>query len=404
MCITSRARGVVDASWTRRGRVECGANARGWMPRQRPVARPRAPRTVRARRRDAEDERDDVERSFDGDVRGRDGALPIAVFEETDHEATLRRAVKKAIVEAEYECILDVLQHELVTFQDYVRAKGKKVVILFEGRDAAGKGGCIARITEVLSARCCRVVALGAPTEQEKTQWYFQKYVCHLPSAGHIVIFDRSWYNRSGVERVMGFATPEQVEQFEREVNVFEKMLVDSGITLIKLWFDVGPDEQERRFRGRLQDADKRWKLSPMDMFARSKFYEYTKARDLMFQNTSETVPWSIVPADDKRVARLNAIQHILSSVDYSEVAQEKLELPKLQEKPKHFVDADLTKFDPRKARIVPQVYTTESLSVRDIDGKTWESIAKDAAKRVKKSVSLDSMDDGDSSENTNAR
>ena len=359
---------------------------------------------TRGRARRAADDGGDAMRSFDGDVRGRDGALPIAVFEETDHEATLRRAVKKAIVEAEYECILEALQHELVTFQDYVRAEGKKVVILFEGRDAAGKGGCIARVTEVLSARCCRVVALGAPTEEEKTQWYFQKYVCHLPSAGHIVIFDRSWYNRSGVERVMGFATPEQVAQFEREVNVFEKMLVDSGITLIKLWFDVGPEEQERRFRDRLQDKDKRWKLSPMDMFARSKFYEYTKARDLMFQNTSETVPWSIVPADDKRVARLNAIQHILSCVDYSEVASPKLELPKLQEKPKNFVDANLTKLDPRKARIVPQVYTTESLSVRDIDGKTWESIAKDAAKRVKKSVSMDSEDDGDSSESTVAR
>ncbi|OUS47612.1 polyphosphate kinase 2-domain-containing protein [Ostreococcus tauri] len=329
-----------------------------------------------------------------GTIRGRSADEQIVFFEEMDHAKCVRKAVRKAIVNAEYEAILERLQFELVTWQDYVKARGEKVVILFEGRDAAGKGGCISRITDVLSARQCKVVALSAPTEEEKTQWYFQKYVAHLPSAGQIVLFDRSWYNRSGVERVMGFATAEQVEQFEKEVNTFEKMLVDSGITLIKLWFDVSDEEQERRFKDRLERSEKRWKLSPMDLFARSKFYEYSKARDLMFENTSETVPWSIIPADDKRVARLNAIQHILGSVDYHIVASEELKLPKIQEKPNDYHDRDLRELDPKKARVVPQVYTVESLSVRDIDGKTWEEIAKDADKRVKKTLSVD--DDAD--------
>lgn len=310
-----------------------------------------------------------------------------------DHAGKIRKAVRKAILNVEYEEQLSRLQSELVVWQDYVVAKGKKVVIIFEGRDAAGKGGCISRITDVLSARVCKVVALGAPTEAEKTQWYFQKYVQHLPSAGHIVLFDRSWYNRSGVERVMGFATPEQVEQFEREVNVFEKMLVDADMHIIKLWFDVSDKQQEERFRGRLEREEKRWKLSPMDLFARSKWYDYSHARDMMFQNTSKTVPWSIVPADDKRVARLNAIQHILSSMDYEEVEKEDLQLPARQDKPHDYKEVDLHRIDPRMAHVVPQVYTTRGLESRDEDDRAWRDIADVVTKKSKKHLKL-SFDD----------
>ena len=310
-----------------------------------------------------------------------------------DHAAKIRKAVRKAILNVEYEEQLSRLQSELVVWQDYVVAKGKKVVIIFEGRDAAGKGGCISRITDVLSARVCKVVALGAPTEAEKTQWYFQKYVQHLPSAGHIVLFDRSWYNRSGVERVMGFATPEQVEQFEREVNVFEKMLVDADTHIVKLWFDVSDEQQEERFRGRLEREEKRWKLSPMDLFARSKWYDYSHARDMMFQNTSRTVPWAIVPADDKRVARLNAIQHILCSMDYEEVEKEDLKLPARQDKPHDYKEVDLHRIDPRMARVVPQVYTTRGLESRDEDDRAWRDIADVVTKKSKKHLKL-SFDD----------
>ena len=315
------------------------------------------------------------------------------VVDAGDHAAKIRKAVRKAILNVEYEEQLSRLQSELVVWQDYVVANGKKVVILFEGRDAAGKGGCISRITDVLSARVCKVVALGAPTEAEKSQWYFQKYVQHLPSAGHIVLFDRSWYNRSGVERVMGFATPEQVEQFEREVNVFEQMLVDADTHVVKLWFDVSDEQQEMRFRGRLEREEKRWKLSPMDLFARSKWYDYSHARDLMFQNTSKTVPWSIVPADDKRVARLNAIQHILSTMDYEEVKKEDLKLPARQDKPHDYQEVDLHKIDPSMARVVPQVYTTRGLESRDEDDRSWQDIADVVTKKSKKHLKLSSDD-----------
>ena len=315
------------------------------------------------------------------------------VVDAGDHAAKIRKAVRKAILNVEYEEQLSRLQSELVVWQDYVVANGKKVVILFEGRDAAGKGGCISRITDVLSARVCKVVALGAPTEAEKSQWYFQKYVQHLPSAGHIVLFDRSWYNRSGVERVMGFATPEQVEQFEREVNVFEQMLVDADTHVVKLWFDVSDEQQEMRFRGRLEREEKRWKLSPMDLFARSKWYDYSHARDLMFQNTSKTVPWSIVPADDKRVARLNAIQHILSTMDYEEVKKEDLKLPARQDKPHDYQEVDLHKIDPSMARVVPQVYTTQGLESRDEDDRSWQDIADVVTKKSKKHLKLSSDD-----------
>eukprot|EP00038_Savillea_parva_P030377 m.77400 g.77400 ORF g.77400 m.77400 type:complete len:409 (+) comp9134_c1_seq1:747-1973(+) len=320
-----------------------------------------------------------------------DPMKPIASIEALDrYEKKVLSGIRKAILNAEYNLLMTALQSELVVWQDYVHNTGKKVVVIFEGRDAAGKGGCISRITDVLSARVCKVVALQAPTEEEKSQWYFQRYVRHLPSAGNIVLFDRSWYNRSGVERVMGFATKEQVDQFEREVNVFEQMLVDSGIQLIKLWFDVSDEEQERRFRERLIRHEKRWKLSPMDLLARSKWYDYTKARDLMFENTSDTVPWSIIPADDKRVARLNAIHHILSMHDYEQIEVENLELPPRQEKPEGFEELDLTTLDPQcRAQVVPQVYTSEEVSVRDIDGRSWDDIAKDVIKTAKMQLVL---------------
>ena len=308
-------------------------------------------------------------------------------------EKRLAKIIAKAVTNAEYELALERLQNELVCLMDYAKLRGKKIIVIFEGRDAAGKGGCISRITEVLSPRVCRVCALSAPTEAEKSQWYFQRYARHLPSAGEIVLFDRSWYNRSGVERVMGFATSEEVERFEREVNVFERMLLDADYEIIKLWFDVSDAEQERRFRGRLENSEKRWKLSPMDLFARSKWYDYALARDLMFENTSEAVPWSIVPADDKRVARLNAIQHILAAIDYDEVAKEPLELPPRQERPKGYEEKDLTTWDPRRARVVPQVYTSEGLATREIDGKSWKELADAVAKSAKKKFAIE---DGD--------
>lgn len=308
-------------------------------------------------------------------------------------EKRLSKIIAKAVTNAEYELALERLQNELVCLMDYAKLRGKKIIVIFEGRDAAGKGGCISRITEVLSPRVCRVCALSAPTEAEKSQWYFQRYARHLPSAGEIVLFDRSWYNRSGVERVMGFATSEEVERFEREVNVFERMLLDADYEIIKLWFDVSDAEQERRFRGRLENSEKRWKLSPMDLFARSKWYDYALARDLMFENTSEAVPWSIVPADDKRVARLNAIQHILAAIDYDEVAKEPLELPPRQERPKGYEEKDLTTWDPRRARVVPQVYTSEGLATREIDGKSWKELADAVAKSAKKKFAIE---DGD--------
>jgi polyphosphate kinase 2 len=352
----------------------------------------------KGRRRKDDDDDDDGHSIRSSSDAGFDPTRPIASFEAMEnHEKKLLRGIKKSILDAEYELMLDALQTELVVWQDYVKANGMKVVVIFEGRDAAGKGGCISRITEVLSARICKVVALAAPTEQERTQWYFQRYVQHLPSAGQIVIFDRSWYNRSGVERVMGFATEEQVKQFEQDVNIFERMLVDSGVKILKLWFDVSDAEQESRFMGRIQHSEKRWKLSPMDLYARSKWYDYAKARDLMFENTSDTVPWSVVPADDKRVARLNAIQHILACIDYKEVEKEPLSLPPRQEKPSDYTELDLARLDSQKVFVVPQVYTSEDLAVRNMDGRKWEDIARDVAKKAKKelSVSMDeSMDD----------
>jgi polyphosphate kinase 2 len=228
-----------------------------------------------------------------------------------------------------YEEELVKLQVELVKLQEWIRVRGLKVVILFEGRDAAGKGGAIKRITLSLNPRVARVVALPAPTEREKTQWYFQRYVPHLPAAGEMVLFDRSWYNRAGVDRVMGFATEADVEEFFRSCPEFERMLVRSGIVLIKYWFSVSDEEQERRFRDRIEDPTKRWKLSPMDLQSRARWVEYSMAKDEMFRATDiKQAPWYVVNADDKRRARLNVISHLLSLIDYQDLTPEPIELP----------------------------------------------------------------------------
>jgi polyphosphate kinase 2 len=221
------------------------------------------------------------------------------------------------------------LQRELVIMQEYVRAKGMKIVVIFEGRDAAGKGGVIQRITQRTNPRVCRVVALPAPTEREKTQWYFQRYVQHLPAAGEIVLFDRSWYNRAGVERVMGFCTERDYEEFMRSCPEFERMLVRSGIQLIKYWFSVSDEEQERRFQARVRDPMRRWKLSPMDLESRARWVQYSRAKDEMFRYTDiKAAPWYVVEADDKRRARLNCIAHLLSLVQYEDLTPPPLELP----------------------------------------------------------------------------
>ena len=221
------------------------------------------------------------------------------------------------------------LQSELVKLQEWVKAKGLRVVVLFEGRDAAGKGGTIKRITESLNPRVARVVALTTPTEREKTQWYFQRYVAHLPAAGEIVLFDRSWYNRAGVEHVMGFCTHEEYEDFMRTCPEFERILVRSGIMLIKYWFSVSDEEQERRFQKRIFDPRKRWKLSPMDLESRRCWVEYSKAKDAMFAHTDiKQAPWYVVEADVKKRARLNCIRHLLSLIPYEDLTPEPVELP----------------------------------------------------------------------------
>ncbi|MCB1750739.1 MAG: polyphosphate kinase 2 [Gammaproteobacteria bacterium] len=231
-----------------------------------------------------------------------------------------------------YEKELLRLQEELVQLQEWIKYKKLKVVVVFEGRDAAGKGGVIKRITQYLSPRVCPTVALYTPTEREKTQWYFQRYVPHLPAAGEMVLFDRSWYNRAGVERVMGFCTDDEYREFMRSCPEFERMLVRSGIILIKYWFSVSDEEQERRFKSRLTDPLKRWKLSPMDLQSRSRWIEYSKAKDAMFAYTDiKQAPWYVVNADIKKHARLNCIRHLLSLIPYEDVTPENIKLPELK-------------------------------------------------------------------------
>jgi polyphosphate kinase 2 len=238
-----------------------------------------------------------------------------------DHRKELSRQV--------YEEELEKLQVELVKLSEWIRHEGLKVCVLFEGRDAAGKGGVIKRIADRLNPRIARIVALGTPTEREKTQWYFQRYVAHLPAAGEMVLFDRSWYNRAGVERVMGFCTEEEYREFLRSCPEFERMLLRSGIQLVKYWFSVSDEEQERRFQDRIDDPRKRWKLSPMDVESRNRWVEYSKAKDEMFAFTdTKQSPWWVVPSDDQRRSRLNCIHHLLSLVPYEDLTPKPIKLP----------------------------------------------------------------------------
>ncbi len=244
------------------------------------------------------------------------------------------------------------LQGELVKLQDWVAATKQKVVILFEGRDAAGKGGVIKRITQRLNPRVCRVVALPAPNDRERTQWYFQRYVAHLPAAGELVLFDRSWYNRAGVEKVMGFCNDDEYEEFFRSVPEFERMLVRSGIKVIKYWFSISDDEQHLRFLGRIHDPLKQWKLSPMDLESRRRWEAYTQVKETMLERTHiEEAPWWIVPADDKKKARLNCIQHLLTHFDYHEIDKPEVVLPARVRNP------DYIRHPVPDSMIVPQVY-----------------------------------------------
>lgn len=224
---------------------------------------------------------------------------------------------------------LKKLQEELVKMHEWVKEKGLKVVVVFEGRDAAGKGGVIKRIIQRLNPRVCKVVALGVPTEKERNQWYFQRYVSQMPAAGEIVLFDRSWYNRAGVERVMGFCSDEEYWEFLRSCPRFEEILIHAGIIMIKYWFSVSDEEQEKRFQERIADRTKQWKLSEMDLSSRSRWIEYSKAKDEMFSYTDTKVsPWWVVDADDKRKARLNCIHHLLSMIPYEEIKYKKIKLP----------------------------------------------------------------------------
>jgi len=236
-----------------------------------------------------------------------------------------------------YERELERLQEELVRLQMWIEEAGLRVAVLFEGRDAAGKGGTIHRITRRTSSRVVKVVALGTPTERERSQWYFQRYVEHLPAAGEMVLFDRSWYNRAGVERVMGFCTDEEYHEFLRSAPEFERMLLRSGIVLIKYWFSISDEEQERRFQKRSNDPKRRWKLSPIDLEARERWVEYSRAKDTMFTHTdTEDLPWYVINADVKKHARLNCISHLLSRIDYEDTMPEPTELPPRQRDPNY--------------------------------------------------------------------
>ena len=254
-------------------------------------------------------------KKHDGDVLPPVNAGALRLGKDCDYDRELRR-----------------MQIELIKLQEWIRHEGLRVVVLFEGRDAAGKGGAIKRITESLNPRVCRVVALGTPTEREKTQWYFQRYVAHLPAAGEMVLFDRSWYNRAGVERVMGFCTEREYREFMQSCPEFERMLVRSGIVLIKYWFSVSDAEQERRFQDRIKTPTKRWKLSPMDLEARKHWADYSRAKDEMFAITDlKQTPWHVINAEDKKSARLNVIHHLLSMIPYHDLTPEPLTLPKLE-------------------------------------------------------------------------
>ncbi len=285
------------------------------------------------------DEELEMEREDWGSVKPGEAARPL----EQDADSTERNHYFKELFR---------LQGELVKMHDWIVETGYRLVILFEGRDAAGKGGVIKRITQRLNPRVARVAALPAPTDRERTQWYFQRYVAHLPAAGEMVLFDRSWYNRAGVERVMGFCTDAEYEEFFRSVPEFEKMLVRSGIRVIKYWFSISDEEQEFRFRCRINDPFKQWKLSPMDLESRRRWESYTKAKEVMLQRTHiAEAPWWVVPGVHKKMARLNCIHHLLSQVPYREVEHPIVKLPPREYHP------DYTRGPIPEEILIPQVY-----------------------------------------------
>ena len=259
-------------------------------------------------------------------------SIPAAAIDPASDVEAAKPEASPRLSKTAYEAELRRLAVELVKWEEWIKARGLKVVAIFEGRDAAGKGGAIKRIMEPLNPRFARVVALPAPTERERGQWYFQRYVVNLPAAGEIVLFDRSWYNRAGVERVMGFCTEEEYQEFLRSCPEFERMLVRSGIILIKYWFSVSDAEQERRFQARLDDPTKRWKLSPMDVESRARWLDYSKAKDEMFAHTDfKQAPWWVVRSDDKKRARLNVISHLLGQIPYEDLTPEPIVLPPRQ-------------------------------------------------------------------------
>lgn len=276
----------------------------------------------------------------------------MAMEENNISHSDIKQRNKEKLDKKFYEKELVKLQVELVKLQEWIKEKGLKVVVIFEGRDAAGKGGVIKRITQRLNPRICRVVALATPTEREKTQWYFQRYVAHLPAAGEMVLFDRSWYNRAGVERVMGYCSNEEYEEFLRTCPEFERMLIRSGIILIKYWFSVSDEEQEKRFQARIDDPTKRWKLSPMDLASREKWLEYSEAKDEMFKYTDlKNAVWYVVEADDKKRARLNCIHHLLSIIPYEDLTPEPITLPPRKDS-KAYIRPPIT-----DQTFVPEVY-----------------------------------------------
>ena len=290
-------------------------------------------------------------KSVTADKSVRRNVKETAAVEQYWHAAG-RPKSRKPPKDYKYVDELAHLQFELIKLQEWVRLHGLKVAVIFEGRDAAGKGGVIKRITESLNPRICRVVALGTPTSHERSQWYFQRYVAELPTRGEIVLFDRSWYNRAGVERVMGFCNEDEYQEFLRSCPVFEEMLVRSGIHLIKYWFSVNDEEQERRFQERIENPIKRWKLSPMDVESRKRWVDYSRAKDVMFEHTDrKKTPWHVVDADNKKRARLNCIRHLLGQIPYQDMRPVQIDLPPRQ--------PDTNYKRPKKStqRFVPQVY-----------------------------------------------
>ncbi len=267
--------------------------------------------------------------------------------------------------DCDYDCEIAKLQIELVKLQEWIKYEKLRVVVLFEGRDAAGKGGSIKCISQSLNPRVCRIVALGTPSEREKSQWYFQRYVPHLPAAGELVLFDRSWYNRAGVERVMGFCTEAEHQEFMHSCPEFERMLIRSGITLVKYWFSVSDEEQEKRFQERMINPTKRWKISPMDLESRKHWGDYSRAKDEMFAVTdTKESPWFVVNSEDKKSARLNVIRHLLSLIPYRDLTPESLTLPPL-------VKSDYVRPPMRNQHFIPVIYQRKPSKAKELKSQS---------------------------------